>query len=81
MPSLSTLQTWLTEAYSVRHQIAMGAQLVNGSRDGRAFAYTPTNIDVLNAYILQLETDIAAGGTPATPAKRIFRIKQTGQGY
>jgi hypothetical protein len=80
MPTLATLQTWLDEAYTARHNLRTGALAQSMSHGGRTVQYTAANASELDAYIAELQTQITESTTSAT-RKRVYRIKQTGQGY
>lgn len=82
MPSLSTLQAWREEAYIARQQLAVGALMVSCTRDGRSVTFAAAEATKLDNWITELDRliDAATAGAPTT-RKRIFRIKQTGQGY
>ncbi len=80
MPTLATLQTWLAEAHIARHQLRTGAMKVSLSYAGRTIQYTAANAADLDAYIAELDAQIAEAST-GTTRKRVYRIKQTGQGY
>ena len=54
-----TLAAMLVEAKSARHKLATGATVVDVMRDGRKIAYSKTTIQELDAYIRQLEREIA----------------------
>ena len=58
MATLTQLQTWLSEAESARHAIAMGEGVVDVMRDGRRISYSKRNLTELNGYIAWLETEI-----------------------
>lgn len=58
MADLATLQGWLTEAESARHQLSLGQSVVEVSRSGRRIAYTEASLPSLNSYIADLEAQI-----------------------
>ncbi len=80
MPTLSQLQTWLTEAYAARHLLRTGGMAEMFSRDGRVVKYTAASAGDLDAYIAQLESEISAGST-GTARRRTYRVTQVGTGY
>lgn len=58
MASLAQLQTWLTEAETARHALALGEQVVEVWKDGRRVTYNQARLPDLDAYIKRLERDI-----------------------
>lgn len=55
---LAQLQTWLTEAQTRRHTVAMGEGVLEVWRDGRRIIYSQANIEELDQYILSLQQQI-----------------------
>ena len=57
----ATLQTWLTEAETARHELATGSlrQTVRYNGD-REVTFAKTDIGALDAYIASLRSQIAA---------------------
>lgn len=53
-------QQQLDEAIAARHQLAIGARVI-AIRDpsGRQLQFTPTTLKDLNAYIAQLQSELA----------------------
>lgn len=62
MADLTQLRTWLSEALSARHKIMTGTQAVTLAYEGRSVSYNQANLDALNAYINDLNAQIAAAG-------------------
>jgi hypothetical protein len=67
MADLATLQTWLTEAETARHQLVTGSKHVSlsfsgGAGDNKSVAYATfrNQLDKLDAYIASLRAQIAA---------------------
>lgn len=56
---VATLQTYLTEAQTARHQLALGDKTVEIWRDGRRLTYSKTSLKELDAYIMKLKQEIA----------------------
>lgn len=57
---LETLQTWLSEAISARHQLATGKQSVRIEWLDHRMQYTQANLGDLAEYIQQLQGAIRA---------------------
>jgi hypothetical protein len=73
MASLAQLETWLEEAETARHNLAMGEQVVEIWRDGRRVSYSQTNLRALTDYVAWLHAEIgkvtaAAAGRPRRSA-------------
>lgn len=78
MATLSQLQTWLSEAETARHTLAMGERVASVMRAGRKMDFTAANLDDLENYIRTLERDIAAAEAAAAGRPRRSAI-QVGQ--
>ena len=64
MPTLDTLQVWLSDAETALHLLQTGSQRVTMDRNGTRIAYTPANAGTLRSYCASLRAQIrAAGGT------------------
>lgn len=61
MTDLQTLRTRLTEAENARHELLTGARVQKVTRDGRSLEFTSAreSLDSLNAYIAELQAQIA----------------------
>lgn len=70
MATLTQLQTWLSEAETARHALAMGEGVVEIMRDGRRMSYTRRNLSDLNSYIAWLETEIEKSTAEAAGSPR-----------
>lgn len=71
--SLSTLQTWLSEAQVALHALSIGKQVQLLYVSDKRLTFTPADVDKLKRYIAQLQTAIAiaqgqAVGGPASVA-------------
>jgi len=80
MPTLSQMQTWLSEAHIARHQLRTGGMPVSVGLDGNMVTYTRAEASDLDAYITTLESQIA-GATTGAARRRTFRVTQSGTGY
>lgn len=66
----ATLQTWLTEAQTAMHALAVGGkQVVQVALGDKRVVFTPGDLGKLKSYIGQLQTAIAvnAGQTVGGP--------------
>lgn len=80
MATLSTLQAWLSEAEAARHALRLGRQTQSIQHGDRRIQYTQANAADLDAYIDDLERQIAeAQGNKGK--RRIYRMMQIGTGY
>lgn len=70
MADLAQLQTWLSEAESARHQLAMGQQVVEVWREGRRLVYSKGSLSQLDSYIATLRGDIAQAESVAAGRPR-----------
>lgn len=60
MASLTTLQTWLTEAETALHKLSTGSQTVEVKKpDGATVKFTSATTHDLRAYIADLKAQIA----------------------
>lgn len=58
--SVTTLQTYLTEAETAYHALSIGKKVVSlSSANGERIAFTPTEIPRLRAYVNELRRAIA----------------------
>lgn len=80
MATLATLQTWLSEAEIARHKLRTGAMAESLSHGGRTVSYTAATAADLDAYIADLERQIAVA-QGSTSKRRVFRLMQTGTGF
>jgi hypothetical protein len=61
MADLAQLQTWLTEAETARHKIAIGGGVQEiSSPGGDRVTFTPASLEQLDKYIASLKQQIAA---------------------
>lgn len=60
MATSTQIQTWISEAESKRHEVALGSAVIEIWRDGRRITRTVTSVKELNAYIAQLKTELTA---------------------
>lgn len=80
MATLSQLQTWLTEAEIARHKVRTGQSVELRTYAGRTLKYTAANADQLDAYIADLNAQIAT--LQGSSSKRhFFRVAQSGTGF
>lgn len=80
MATLSTLQTWLSEAEIARHKLRTGAAVASWSSAGRAMSYSQATAGDLDTYIADLKQQIAEA-QGARGKRRVFRLTQTGTGF
>ena len=58
MATVTQLQEWMAQAESARHDLAMGAAVVEFWRDGRRVSYNQRTLPQLQTYIDQLVRDL-----------------------
>lgn len=58
MASSSQIETWITDAESQRHKVAMGQAYVELWRDGRRVRVEVTDLVGLNTYIATLRSEL-----------------------
>ena len=73
-----TIQEMLDEAIAARHALMVGKARVSIRLDGRAVEYTRAKLAELNAYIADLQAQLAPS---ALPRARTFRLASTGNGF
>ena len=80
MATLDQLQTWLGEAESARHALAMGEALVEVWRDGRRVTYSKASLNDLQSYIDWLNAEIARVTAQASgkPRRRALGFRWSG---
>lgn len=73
---LATLQTWLDEALTARHQLMLGKKAVRVRSGDDEVTFTQADKDKLDAYIGQLESAISAGSASGStiPRPTYFRF-------
>jgi len=76
---LPTLQTWLTEAMTARHELATGSRVSYIAHHTTARTYKSSSITELDGYIASLQGAIQAKLNGATVAAR--RPIHPGVGY
>lgn len=64
--TLATLNTWLSEAQTALHEVAVGKRTVSLSLGDKRIAFGPADIRALRAHISQLQVAIAVLGGTAT---------------
>lgn len=75
MADLATLKTRLTEAEAAKHDLAMGARVVEVVRDGRRIRYQEANKGDLDTYIdklLREIDDLEAPASGSLPRRRFI---------
>jgi hypothetical protein len=70
MTDISTLRTWLSQAELARHQLLTGSMVERLQHGDEMTAYTPANIDKLDAYIASLRSQIAGSDGTASERRR-----------
>ena len=60
MADLVTLQGWLAQAETARHQLLIGRRAASASVEGKSTTFMQADISKLDAYITSLRNQIAA---------------------
>lgn len=60
--SVSTLNTWLTEAQTALHDLSVGKKVVQVGSGDKQMSFTAANVRQLRSYIARLQTAIAVAG-------------------
>ena len=66
----ATLQSWLSEAQTAMHDLAIGKKTVSiATADGKRISFTPSELPELRKYILRLQAaiSIASGQSSGQP--------------
>lgn len=79
MATIAQLRAWLSEAEIARHKLRIGGNVEFRTYAGRTLKYTAANAGELDAYIADLEAQIAAAS--GSGKRRFHRIEQTGTGH
>lgn len=75
MATIDTLQTWLSQAETARHNLAVGSLVEElSSPDGTRVRYAAADIAKLDRYIASLRQQIAAMSQPATRGPVTFQF-------
>jgi len=62
-------QQQLAEAQQALHKVIVGKGVVSIQKDGRKVEYSPANQEKLQAYVKQLESELAG------PTRRAFGVR------